>query len=294
MGHNQPDTAVADIEPEVTSVVEPEVTDETADASSIAGSAAIAAPPTDPAVEVLQRFVRPSPPSRAVDEIELSVLIPVFNEEAAVQRLVLRVLDAPYRKQVIIVDDGSTDGTMQKLARFRGLDGVEIVQHERNLGKGSAIRTALGRAVGRYTIIQDADLEYDPEDYPKLVEYLKQSGDRVVYGSRYLGENSIPFTRFRFAVHLLNCIVRVFYGATLTDEATCYKAFDTKLLRELNLRCERFEFCPEVTAKILKRGLPIHELPIRFNRRTTAEGKKIGWYDGFEAIWTLIRYRFCS
>ena len=224
--------------------------------------------------------------------IELSVLIPVYNEVGTVEEIVRRVMAAPYRKEIIIVDDGSTDGTAGRLQCFRGVKGVEILTHTENRGKGAAIRTALQRATGRFTIIQDADLEYDPRDYPLLIELLKRGETRVVYGSRYLsGRNELPITKFWVGVKLLNFMVRVLYGAILTDEATCYKAFDTALLRSLGLRCERFEFCPEVTAKLLKRGHGIIEVPVGFRYRTVAEGKKIGWCDGFAAVWTLLKYR---
>lgn len=225
--------------------------------------------------------------------VELSVLIPVYNEEKTVEELVRRVTAAPYRKQVVIVDDGSTDGTVQRLESIRDIGDVEILVHAANRGKGAAIRTALERARGQFTIIQDADLEYDPQDYPRLIELLKSGQTRVVYGSRYLdGKNELPITKFWFGVKLLNLMVRLLYGAKVTDEATCYKAFDTNLLRSLSLRCERFEFCPEVTAKVLKRGYKIIEVPIGYEYRTVEAGKKIGWKDGFQAIWALLRFRF--
>ena len=223
---------------------------------------------------------------------ELSVLIPIYNEERTVEQIIRRVLAAPYDKQIIIVDDGSTDGTLARLETFRNTPGVEILAHRRNRGKGAAIRTALQHARGEFTIIQDADLEYYPADYPLLIELLKRGDSKVVYGSRYLGGgNELPITKFWAGVKLLNLLVRTLYGAKITDEATCYKAFDTELLRSLNLRCRRFEFCPEVTAKVLKRGYKIIERPIRFSYRTVAEGKKIGWVDGVQAVWTLLKYR---
>jgi len=226
-------------------------------------------------------------------QVELSVLIPVYNEEATVAALVLRVLAAPYRKQIVVVDDGSTDDTPRVLRRFAGIDNLEVHTHARNRGKGAAVRTALARARGRFTIIQDADLEYDPQDYPLLIEVLRRGEARVVYGSRYLdGRNELPVTRFWFGVKLLNFMVTLLYGARVTDEATCYKAFDTELLRTLDLRCTGFEFCPEVTAKLLKRRERIMEVPIRYAYRTVAAGKKIGWSDGVQAFWTLLKYRF--
>ena len=231
-----------------------------------------------------------APDARAA---EVSVLVPVYNEEATLDALLERVRKAPYVKQVIVVDDGSSDGTAARLQCWRDVPGFEALAHPRNRGKGAAIRTALARATAPFTIIQDADLEYDPAEYPKLIEPLRRGEARVVYGTRYTsGTNALPWTRFRLAVHLLNGMVRVLYGAKITDEATCYKAFETALLKSLPLRCERFEFCPEVTAKVLKRGVAILETPISFRYRTVEEGKKIGWRDGFEAIWTLLKYRF--
>ena len=223
----------------------------------------------------------------------LSVLVPVYNERDTLENLLRRVLAVPVDKEVIVVDDGSRDGTREVLARLAGELPIRALYHERNRGKGAAIRTALAEARGEVTIIQDADLEYDPEEYPRLLAPIVRGEANVVYGSRYLGHtNPLPFTHFKVAVLLLNAMANLLYGTHLTDEATCYKMFRTSLLRSLPLRCERFEFCPEVTARVAKRGEKILEIPIAYHYRTKAEGKKIGWGDGFEAIWTLLRYRF--
>jgi dolichol-phosphate mannosyltransferase len=223
----------------------------------------------------------------------LSVLVPVYNERDTLESLLRRVLAVPVDKEVIVVDDGSRDGTREVLARLAGELPIRALYHERNRGKGAAIRTALAEARGEFTIIQDADLEYDPEEYPRLLAPIQKGEANVVYGSRYLGHtNPLPFTHFKVAVLLLNAMANLLYGTRLTDEATCYKMFRTSLLRSLPLRCERFEFCPEVTARVAKRGEKILEIPIAYHYRTKAEGKKIGWGDGFEAIWTLLRYRF--
>jgi glycosyltransferase involved in cell wall biosynthesis len=150
----------------------------------------------------------------------------------------------------------------------------------------------LAAARGDVTLIQDADLEYDPDDYPKLVEPIRNGDADVVYGSRYrCQENYLPWTPNRVCVHLLNVMVRMLYRQRITDEATCYKVFRTDLLRRLDLQCERFEFCPEVTAKVCRAGVPIREVPIRFHPRFAADGKKIRWKDGVEAVWTLLRWR---
>ena len=217
----------------------------------------------------------------------------MYNERDTLENLLRRVLAVPVDKEVIVVDDGSRDGTREVLARLAGELPIRALFHERNRGKGAAIRTALAEARGEFTIIQDADLEYDPEEYPRLLAPIQKGEANVVYGSRYLGHtNPLPFTHFKVAVLLLNAMANLLYGTRLTDEATCYKMFRTSLLRSLPLRCERFEFCPEVTARVAKRGEKILEIPIAYHYRTKSEGKKIGWRDGFEAIWTLLRYRF--
>jgi glycosyltransferase involved in cell wall biosynthesis len=205
------------------------------------------------------------------------------------------VLAVPVDMEVVVVDDGSRDGTREALAELATRLPIRAFFHERNRGKGAAIRTALAEARGEIVIIQDADLEYDPEDYPRLIAPIVKGTTNVVYGSRYLShENPLPLTHFKVAVLLLNAMANILYGTRLTDEATCYKVFRTSLLKSLPLRCERFEFCPEVTARVSKRGERILEIPIRYHYRTRAQGKKIGWRDGFEAIWTLIRFRFAD
>jgi glycosyltransferase involved in cell wall biosynthesis len=240
----------------------------------------------------------------------LSVIVPVFNERDTIDEIIRRVLAAPYDKQIIVVDDGSTDGTVSALEKWEGHPEVELLQHSRNRGKGAAIRTGLDSACGRFTIIQDADLEYDPQQYPALIELLVSGEAQVVYGSRYLEERRLSVggaagsgdpaatedfssggLMFRWGVSLLNFAVRLLYGIRLSDEATCYKAFPTAVLKSLDLRCERFEFCPEVTAKVLRLGLLIREVPIRYHARTQHAGKKIRWRDGVTALWTLWKWR---
>jgi dolichol-phosphate mannosyltransferase len=222
----------------------------------------------------------------------LSVIVPVYNEERTIAEILRRVEAAPYGKQILVVDDGSTDGTGRVLDELRGRPGYQVLTHERNRGKGSAIRTALPHATGEFTIIQDGDLEYDPRDYPLLVEPLRRGDSDVVYGSRYLNPSNIfPGIRSRLGVRFLNWMVRALYRHPMSDEATCYKAFRTDLLKSLPLRCRRFEFCPEVTAKVIKRGHRIVEVPIRYAFRTGREGKKIRWWDFAEAVACLLRNR---
>jgi dolichol-phosphate mannosyltransferase len=224
----------------------------------------------------------------------LTVIIPVYNEASTIDRLLSHVLTVPYPKQVVIVDDGSSDNTAALLARWTDNPEVMLLHHPINRGKGAAIRTGLAHARGRFTLVQDADLEYDPCDYPRLLEPLLQEQAVIVYGSRYLQPppDSHPSWRlFRYGVALLNLAVRVLYGVRLTDEATCYKIFPTDVLRAMNLQCERFEFCPEVTAKACRMGLTIAEVPIRYTPRAAADGKKIRWTDGWEALVTLWKWR---
>ena len=266
-----------------------------------------------------------TPPS-ALNSPTLTVIVPVFNEAGTIDEVLRRVLAAPYAKQVLVVDDCSTDGTADRLAQWEGHPEVELLQHGRNQGKGAAIRTGLEQARGEFTIIQDADLEYDPQDFSRVVEPLLRREAQVVYGSRYLGgresrgesregtgtgtgtgtdedrglrmEDRQVAERsgwrrwpFDLAVSVLNVAVRVLYGVRITDEATCYKAFPTDILRAMDLQCERFEFCPEVTAKACRMGLTILEVPIHYAPRSAAEGKKIRWTDGVEALRTLWRWR---
>lgn len=224
----------------------------------------------------------------------LSVIVPVYNEVATVARLLDRVRAVPYPKQLILVDDGSTDGSTELLKKWADHPDVILLHHPQNRGKGAAIRTGLVHASGRFTLVQDADLEYDPCDYPRLLKPLLQGQADIVYGSRYLrpSPNSRPCPRlFRYGVAVLNVAVRLLYGVRLTDEATCYKVFPTDLLRAMDLQCERFEFCPEVTAKACRMGLTIAEVSVRYTPRTTAEGKKIRWMDGWEALRTLWKWR---
>jgi len=222
----------------------------------------------------------------------LSVIIPVFNEERTIDALLRRVLAAPYSKQVIVVDDGSTDGTPALLRTWQGRPEVEIHSQAVNSGKGAAIRVGIGAAKGRFVVIQDADLEYDPQDYPKLIEPLEQGTEQVVFGSRYLQRpEAMGALLFRTGVRVINWAVKLLYGIRLTDEATCYKAMPTSLLKALDLQCERFEFCPEVTAKICRLGIRIAEVPISYHARATSEGKKIRLVDGIEALQTLWRWR---
>lgn len=224
----------------------------------------------------------------------LSILIPAYNERETIREILERIeaVPMPVEKEVIIVDDGSTDGTRDIL---RAYDGKHVVVlHEKNAGKGAAIRTALAHATGDYVVPQDADLEYDPADLVPMVEKMIAEDLVALYGSREAGANrnrpSGP--QYYLGGLLLTWITNALYRQKLTDEPTCYKMFKTEFLKGLPLVCERFEFCPEVTALTAKQGIMIPEIPVSYKPRSVEAGKKIRWEDGIEAIWTLIRYRF--
>jgi glycosyltransferase involved in cell wall biosynthesis len=220
----------------------------------------------------------------------VSVIVPVFNEAAHLDELLHAIQSSPVKKEIIIVDDGSTDGTREKLQALPPSDEVTVVFHEKNYGKGAAIRTALAYAHGEYVLIQDSDLEYDPQDYPRLLRPLQEGRANVVYGVR--PDRPERGLRFFLGAKLLTYLTNLLYGAGIHDEATCYKVVRRSLLAQLQLQCHRFEFCPEVTAKLCCSGEKIAEVPISYNPRSAIEGKKIRHSDGWLAIWTLIRYRF--
>jgi dolichol-phosphate mannosyltransferase len=220
----------------------------------------------------------------------VSVIVPVYNEVAHLDELLQAVHASPVTKEIIIVDDGSTDGTREKLLELPPRDDLTLVFHEKNCGKGASIRTALGYARGEYVLIQDSDLEYDPQDYPLLLRPLEEGKANVVYGVR--PDRPERGLRFFLGAKFLTHLTNFLYGTKIHDEATCYKVFRRTLLAQIGLRCQRFEFCPEVTAKICRLGENIAEVPISYHPRSAAEGKKIRHSDGWQAIWTLIRYRF--
>lgn len=197
-------------------------------------------------------------------------------------------------KEIIIVDDFSKDGTREILKDLESK--YKIIYHDKNQGKGLAIRTAIKRITGDWVIIQDADLEYDPNDYIKLLECAKKNDAQVVYGSRkaHIQEGVYSGIAFALGGIFVTRLTNFLYGTKITDEPTCYKMFKSSLLRSISLECKRFEFCPEVTAKIAKKGIKIYEVPINYYPRGKKEGKKINWRDGFEAIWTLIKYKFVN
>lgn len=220
----------------------------------------------------------------------MSVIVPVYNEAAHLDELLKAVEASPVRKEIVIVDDGSTDGTREKLQALPPKEDVTIIFHEKNCGKGASIRTALAYARGEYVLIQDSDLEYDPRDYAALLRPLQHGVANVVYGVR--PDRPERGLRFFLGAKLLTHLANFLYRAGIHDEATCYKVFRRSVLSQLKLECLRFEFCPEVTAKLCRIGERIAEVPISYNPRSALEGKKIRHADGWLAIWTLIRYRF--
>ena len=224
--------------------------------------------------------------------MKLSIVMPVYNEADTVGEIVKRVMRLDIDKELVIVDDASTDATASELEKVSvEFPEVTILHLPQNRGKGFALREGFKHVRGGAVVVQDADLEYDPRDLKKMFEAIEAGRADVVYGSRVLGRNPMSHLRYYVGGRLLSVLTNVLYGSSITDEPTCYKMFRKEILDEINLECTGFEFCPEFTAKVLKAGHKIMELPIRYNPRKIAEGKKIRWHDGIVAIWTLIKLR---
>jgi glycosyltransferase involved in cell wall biosynthesis len=237
-------------------------------------------------------------PDRTPPKIrKLSVIVPVFNERTTLVEVIrrMRTVELPdgIEREIIVIDDGSTDGTRDVLRQL-GDSTVRVLRHETNRGKGAAVRTGLQVASGDYILIQDADLEYDPEDWPKLIAPVQRGRARVVYGSRFTGERRNMLFLHWVGNRLLSLVTNVLYNTTLSDMETCYKLVDRSLMLELSLRSSRFDIEPEITAKILKRRIRIYEVPISYTGREFDEGKKITWRDGFAALWALAKFRFAD
>jgi len=241
---------------------------------------------------------------------KVSIVCPVFNEESTIDQIIVRIQKAKTKgleKEIIIVDDGSTDNTSKKLKKYKAKKGFKIIIKKKNAGKGNALRTGFKHVTGEIILLQDADLEYSPADYPNLITPILNNETKIVYGSRVLGfrhyrklepnfkgKNKISYFFFSLGGLILTVIANVLYNAKITDEATCYKVFHKDILKDIKLKCKHFEFCPEFTAKVRKKGYKIVEVPIRYNPRSVSQGKKIKFSDGIMAIWTLIKYRFIN
>ncbi len=225
--------------------------------------------------------------------MNLSVIIPVYNEVKNIEEILKRVQATKLVNEILVVDDGSQDGTRDLLKKLDGKKKVRVILHEKNQGKGAAVVTGMHAAKGDVILIQDADLEYDPRDYPVLLQPIEEGLADVVYGSRFLGAaHRVAMFWHQVANQLLTLMTNILYNSILTDMETGYKVFKREVIEGLNIRSKRFNFEPEFTAKILKRNYRIFEVPITFNPRDYSDGKKIKFYDAFEAVWALIRFRF--
>ncbi len=225
--------------------------------------------------------------------MNISVIIPVYNEVKNINEIIKRVQTTKLASEIVIVDDGSKDGTRDILQKLNGKKKVRVILHEKNQGKGAAVVTGMKAAKGDILLIQDADLEYDPRDYPLLLKPIQEGVADVVYGSRFLGgAHRVTMFWHQVANKLLTLMTNILYDSILTDMETGYKVFNRKVIDGMTIKAKRFNFEPEFTAKILKRKFRIYEVPISFNPRDYTEGKKIKLKDAFEAVWALIKYRF--
>ncbi len=228
--------------------------------------------------------------------MKVSIIIPVYNEVGTIEKVIEKVKNLSLNKEIIIIDDGSTDGSKEIIKALEEKyknEEMKFIYHSENKGKGEAIKSALKFVEGDIVAIQDADMELNPEEIPMLIKPIEEGRARTVYGSRYIKfeQRKRSFLR-NLANYILSLTVTLLYRHKITDEATGYKIFLTSIIKSIPLKCKGFEFCPEVTAKILKRGENILEIPVSYDPRTAEEGKKICWKDGFKALWTLIKYRF--
>jgi glycosyltransferase involved in cell wall biosynthesis len=231
----------------------------------------------------------------ATSPLKLTVVIPCYNEVNSIQPVLQRVIEVGLADEILIVDDGSTDGTRDLLAQIEAenLPGIRVIYHDRNQGKGAALVTGFRQATGDILLIQDADFEYDPREYPILLKPLQEGIAQVVYGSRFLGGPRKAMNFWNMVANkILTLSTNILYNAILSDMETCYKVFRAEVVKDMTIRARGFEFEPEFTAKVLKKGIRIYEVPISYNGREWSEGKKIKWTDAPIALWTLLKYRF--
>ena len=232
------------------------------------------------------------PPGRPLTDPLLSVVMPAYNERDTIDEIVRRVLAVPVRLELIVIDDWSTDGTRERLQALQRELGFTLLLQPKNGGKGAAVRAGFQKVGGDIVVIQDADLEYSPEEYPSLIELICSGRADVVYGSRFLGRHRV-FLFTHYAGNLvLTLLTNILYNTMLSDMETCFKVMRVEVLRSMTLKSNRFGIEPELTAKIFKRGYRVYEIPITYDGRGYSEGKKITWRDGVVAVWTLIKYRF--
>jgi dolichol-phosphate mannosyltransferase len=223
----------------------------------------------------------------------LSVIMPLYNEERTAAEIINRVLALPIELELIIVNNGSTDDTRNIIHLFASRPNVRIIDKNANIGKGDAVIDGLRLARGKYTVIQDGDLEYDPEDFVRMIQIAEQNRAVAVFGSRIRNpESGISYQRYLWGGKMLTILANLLFDVGITDESTCYKMVRTDTMKALNLQCRRFEFCPEIVAKLGRNKIKIYEIPVTYRPRKFEEGKKIRWMDGLEAVWTLIKYRF--
>ncbi len=225
--------------------------------------------------------------------LKLSVVIPCYNEESTIKEIVRQVQSTGLVREIIIVDDGSTDKTREILAELDGEGDIKVLLHEQNMGKGAGVRTGLQHASGEVMIVQDADLEYDPRDYAALLKPIEEGRAKAVYGSRFLGgPRRTMFFWHMMGNRFLTLVTNLLFDTILSDMETCYKVFTADIAANLDLKSHGWGFDPEITAKILRQGVRIYEVPISYAGREFDEGKKISWQDGFTVLWTLLKYRF--
>jgi glycosyltransferase involved in cell wall biosynthesis len=247
-------------------------------------------PPLTPTVDPAR--LHPAPGSGIPDDYLVSIVMPVYNEARTIRQIVEQVNAVPLKKELIAVDDCSTDGTGDVLEQLAREGQLRLFKHRVNGGKGAAVRTGLAQVRGDIVIIQDADLEYDPAEYPMLIAPILKGRSKAVYGSRFLGPHKAMYFWHQVGNKFLTLVTNVLFDTTLTDMETCYKVFTSDIARRLDIKSARWGIDPEITAKILRMGVRIYEVPISYTGREMWEGKKISWKDGIAVVGTLLRYRF--